>query len=238
MGVLRVFEADDYRPEYSLLVLNDPAVEWPFEEPEIPHYRDRGDTPNGTFAGSGAGWIYAGAPDLDDHLVRLELHDDPPAAGQQQFDEVLETPYRSSSGEISLAWVTCGPGARADLELGDAEWFRVRIARRREDADDRPGFRFHWLLQFWPDTAVAVPVWLARSETVSSSRLSQDLEAVLRWTPQLPLETSIPELAKRLLVSESDVRDGLTTAEQAGLLHAEGKERLRLRLGPAASSPV
>ena len=40
MGVLRVFEADDYRPEYSLLVLNDPAVEWPDEEPEIPNTTD------------------------------------------------------------------------------------------------------------------------------------------------------------------------------------------------------
>ncbi|GAA2533939.1 hypothetical protein [Winogradskya humida] len=237
MGVLREFEADDYRPEYSLLVLNDPAVEWPDEEPEIPHYRDRGDTPNGTFAGSGAGWIYADAPDLDDHLVRLELHDEPPPDGQPQFDDVLETPYRASSGTISLAWVTCGPGEQVDLELGNGEWFRVRIARRREDAEDRPGFRYHWLLQFWSE-AVAAPVWLARSAAVRSSRLSQDLEAVLRWTPQLPLETSIHELAKFLLVSEADIRDGLTTAEQAGKLHSESKEHLRLRLGPAATSPA
>jgi hypothetical protein len=236
VSVLQVFEADDYMPEYSLLVLNDPAVEWPDEEPEIPHYRDRGDTPNGTFAGSGAGWIYADAPNLEDHLIRLELHDEPPPSLRPQFDDVLETPYRSSSGTISLAEVTCGPGERVDLELGDAEWFRVRIARRREDAADRPGSHFHWLLQFWPDMAVAAPVWLARSEAVSSSGLSQDLEAILRWTPQLPLETSIAGLAKRLLASEADVRDGLTSAEQAGLLHSEGKEPFRLRLGPAASS--
>ncbi|MEU7906273.1 hypothetical protein [Actinoplanes sp. NPDC049118] len=236
MGVVRMFEADDYRPEYSLLVLKDPNVAWPDEEPEIPHYRDRGDTPNGTFAGSGAGWIYADAPDLDDHLVRLELHAEPPSTSHAKFDEVLETPYRSSSGTISLAWVTCGPGAQVDLELGDAEWFRVRIARRREDAEDRPGSRYHWLLQFWPDTAIWAPVWLARTEAVMGSRLIQDIEAVLRWTPQLPLETPTSDLAKRLLVSEAEVRDALTSAEQIGLLHTDGPEPLRLRLGPGASS--
>ncbi|WP_143133875.1 hypothetical protein [Actinoplanes philippinensis] len=240
MGLLRVFEDDGYQAEYSLLVLNDPAVEWPDEEPEIPHYRDRGDTPNGTFAGSGAGWIYVDAPGLDGHRVRLELHDEPPPAGELQFDEALETPYRSSSGTISLASVTSGPGDQVDLELGHAEWFRVRIALRREGLGERPGFhpgfRSHWLLQFWPDTAVAAPVWLARSEAVSSALLAQDLEAILRWTPQLPLQTSIPDLAKRLLVSEADVRDGLTAAEQSGLLHDEGKEPLRLTLGPAAGS--
>ncbi|MEU8658098.1 hypothetical protein [Actinoplanes philippinensis] len=219
---------------------DDPAVDWPHDEPETPHYRDRGDTPNGTFAGSGAGWIYADAPGLDGHLVRLELHDEPPPAGQPQFDEALETPYRSSSGTISLASVTSGPGDQVDLDLGDAEWFRVRIALRREDLGERPGFhpgfRSHWLVQFWPDTAVAAPVWLARSETVSSALLAQDLEAILRWTLQLPLQTSIPDLAERLLVSEADVRDGLTTAEQSGLLHDEGKEPLRLTLGPATGS--
>ncbi|RSM74259.1 hypothetical protein DMB66_02295 [Actinoplanes sp. ATCC 53533] len=237
MGVVRTFEDDDLSLEYSLLVLVDPSVAWPHEDPHIPHYRDRGDTPNGTFAGSGAGWIYADAPDLDDHRIRLELHDsEPPPADRGHFDDVLETPYRSSSGAISLAWVTSGPGDREDLELGAAEWFRVRIARRREDAEGPPEFRYHWLLQFWPDSAIEPPVWLARSEAVRDARLAEDIEAILRWTPRLPLETTTRELARRLLVSEAEVRDALGVARLADLLHTEGEEPLRLRLGPRASS--
>ncbi|MEV8504462.1 hypothetical protein AB0368_06470 [Actinoplanes sp. NPDC051475] len=235
MGVVRTFEADDHRPDYSLLVLKDPDVTWPGEDPQIPHYRDRGDTPNGTFAGSGAGWICADAPDLDGHLVRFELHDEPPPAGSTPFDEVLDTPYRSSSGAISLAWVTDGPGDTRNLELGDAEWFRVRIARRRLDAEEPTEFRFHWLLQFWPNSAIEPPVWLARSEAVREADLIEDIEAIMRWTPQLPLQTTTPALAKRLLVSEAKVRDALTIAEQAGLLHTDGEEPLRLRLGPRTS---
>ena len=230
MSLVRTFEADDYLPEYSLLVLNDPNLAWPDEEPVMPHYRDRGDTPNGTFAGSGAGWIYADAPGLDDHLIRLELHDEPPPAGPVRFDEVLETPYRSSSGVVSLAWVTSGPGAQADLVLGDAEWFRVRIARRRDDS----GQRYHWRLQYWPDPAITPPAWLTRGEVVRDSRLAQDIEAVLRWTPRMPLETTTAGLAARLAVSEAEVRDALTEAERTGLLHADPGEPLRLRLGPRA----
>jgi hypothetical protein len=237
MGVVRTFEDDDVSLEYSLLVLMDPMVTWPHEDPHIPHYRERGDTPNGTFAGSGAGWIYADAPDLDDHLVRLELHDRrPPPADPGGFDDVLETPYRSSSGGISLAWVTCGPGDRVDIALGEAEWFRVRIARRREDAEGPQELRYHWLLQFWPEPTIESPVWLARSQAVGDARLAEDIEAILRWTPRLPLETTTFELAKRLLVSEAKVREGLVVAERADLLHIESEEPLRLRLGPRASS--
>jgi hypothetical protein len=236
MGVVRMFDADDYRPEYSLLVLKDPTVAWPDEHPHMPHYRDRGDTPNGTFAGSGAGWIYADAPDLDDHLIRVELHDEPPLGDHVRFDEVLDTPYRSSSGAVSLAWVTCGPGGRIDLELGDDEWFRVRIARRREDADGRAQGRYHWLLRFWPDLQMAPPVWLTRSEPVRDSRLAQDIEAILRWTSSLPLKTATADLAKQLLVSEENLREALTIAEQTGLLHADGEEPLQIWLGRRAGS--
>ena len=143
---------------------------------------------------------------------------------------MLETPYRSSSGVVSLAWVTSGPGAQADLVLGEAEWFRVRIARRRDDADER----CHWLLQFWPDPAIGPPAWLTRGEAVQDSRLAQDIEAVLRWTPRLPLETTTVGLAARLAVSEAELRGALAEAERTGLLHADPGEPLRLRLGPRA----
>jgi len=58
--------------------------------------------PTGAFAGSGAGWIAADAPDSSDHTVRVELHDLMPPLEHDDCDDVLETPFRSSSGELTL----------------------------------------------------------------------------------------------------------------------------------------
>ncbi|WP_229069016.1 hypothetical protein [Actinoplanes sp. DH11] len=219
MATVRAFDSDDYLPDYSLLVLQDPSVGWPDEEPVIPHHRDRGDSPNGTFAGSGAGWITAEAPDLAAHVIRLELHDTEPAGAGGEFDDVLETPYRSSSGGISLAWVTDGPGDQVDLVLGDAEWFRVRIARRGDESANR----FHWLLRFWPEPLITPPVWVARGRDTRNrpASLAQDVESIVRWTPRPPFETTMTELGQRLLVGEAELRAGLEFAQEEGLVHAE-----------------
>ncbi len=160
--LVEAVEAGDYRPEYSLLVVVDPSVQWDHEDTEVPRYRDRGDQPTGTFAGTGAGWVTAQAPGLVDHVVGLESHDSPPPANHAEFDDVLEAPYRSSSGGLSLTTLTGGAGP-ADLELGDAQWYRVQIARRRAGTEDTSPYR--WLLQFWPDPALEPPVWLARSQS-------------------------------------------------------------------------
>jgi len=236
-----------------------PQPTLPPEDPEVPRYRDRGDSPTGTFAGSGAGWITAQAPGLADHHVRLELHDERPPAEHTGFGDVLETPYRSSSGGISLAGVTDGPGDRVDLALGDDEWFRVRVSRGWDDTGDPPDGRYRWLLQFWPGPALEPPAWLARSEparppsarvdevlSVAPERaaqirlrdlqrrysgLAEDLEAILRWTSRPPWEITTGGLARRLLVEEAHVRECLAFAEETGLLHADGPEPLRLWLG-------
>jgi hypothetical protein len=50
LGIVTLVEAvedDDYRPEYSLLVLGHPDVQRDDEDPEMPRYRDRGDQPAG-----------------------------------------------------------------------------------------------------------------------------------------------------------------------------------------------
>ncbi|MFD0971209.1 hypothetical protein [Plantactinospora endophytica] len=161
MAVVRVFEDDDYGPEYGLLVVRDPdGSEEPDDEVGLPREREQGTEPTGTFAGAGAGWLTAQAGD-GCHVVRLELHDDgPPPADHADFDEVLETSYRAGSGGLSLTVLTGGVGG-VDLDLGGAGDYRVRVACRRGDTED--GFGDRWLLRLWPDAAPGPPVWLART---------------------------------------------------------------------------
>ena len=216
---MRAFENDDYLPEYRLMVLADPEVQWgPDEDPVIPRYRDRGDMPAGSFAGSGAGWIVCQASDEAIHEVRLELHDAPVPDDRGDFDDVLETPYRAGSGGLTLTTLTGGYG-QPDFQLSDDEWFRVRVARRRDSSGNHPVD--NWVLRFWPCPDLQPPVWLARSGTVHPRRLPQDVEAVLRWTPYGPLQTTLAALAGRLLLDEAVVRAALSTAEQDGLLYVD-----------------
>ncbi|GGN49538.1 hypothetical protein GCM10010109_87740 [Actinoplanes campanulatus] len=230
---MRTFETADYHPDYGVLILADTNQAWdPDEDPQIPHHRDRGDMPTGAFAGSGAGWIAAQAFDLSDHTVRIELHDVLPPAEHADFDDVLETPFRSSSGELTLTDLTGGYG-EADLHLTDTEWFRTRIARRPADGDG-----FYWLIQFWPDPVRELPAWLARSSETGDrpSDVAGDIAALLRWTSRLPLETSVDDLTKRLLVSDTAVRDALAAAENEGLLYLDGDDPLRLSLNRRSDS--
>ncbi|MFF0151756.1 hypothetical protein [Micromonospora sp. NPDC005203] len=381
MTLVQAVEVEDYRPEYSLLVLVDPSVEWGHEDPEVPRHRDRGGRPTGTFAGTGAGWVTAQAPGLTDHAVRLELHDGPPPTDHEEFDDVLEASYRSSSGGLSVTTLTGGVGP-ADLDLGDAQWYRVRVARRQAGTESTSGYI--WVLRFWADPLIEPPVWLARGrsaiggpdngwhsalprwvtevayiaanmarrlgrpvtpqqvedgfhsppsypvgwldeplwprpsatghvapgyrarEAAEQRRLdeiaaelgvppvrrkrdvfpllvaagilvcegndayragqparidtvlslppdevaavrqrdlrcrydavAQDLEAVLRWTPRTPLETTPAELAQRLLVSEVELGEALAYAQETALVHTEDGRPLRLWLGPRGTS--
>jgi hypothetical protein len=61
--------------------------------------------------------------------------------------------------------------------------------------------------------------------------LADDVLAVLRWAPGMPLQTSVTSLAARLLVDEADLRDTIDYAQEEGLLHLESEEPLRLMLG-------
>ncbi|MEV0897159.1 hypothetical protein [Actinoplanes sp. NPDC049802] len=159
MTVVRVFEEDDYLPEYGLIVLRDTSVDWGDRDPDFPRHRDRGDEPAGTLAGTGGGWLTAQAYGMARHRIVLELHDSAPAADHADWQDVMEAPYRSSSGGLSLTTLTGGIGP-VDFHLGHEEWFRVRV-RRRAVGDD--GSRFTWLISFWPDDRADPPVWLRRS---------------------------------------------------------------------------
>ncbi|MEU8608135.1 hypothetical protein AB0C29_09055 [Actinoplanes sp. NPDC048791] len=237
MSAVRVFETKEYRPEYGLLLLVDNCVAWDAaEDPVVPHHRDRGDTPTGTFAGSGAGWLAAQADDLAPHAIRLELHDGPSPEDRTAFDDVLETPFRSSSGGLTLATLTSGYGA-AHFNLGDAEWFRTRVARWRADIEGQRGYR--WLISFWPVAMVEPPVRLARRREATELEpinVARDVESVLRWTPELPVRTTMTSLAQRLLLGETALRDGLASAADKGLLHVDDRAELRLWLGRRTTS--
>ncbi|MBG0565853.1 hypothetical protein [Actinoplanes aureus] len=86
------------------------------------------------------------------------------------------------------------------------------------------------------DTVLSLPPDRVRSLEQQDARyrygdLAEDLRSVLRWAPGEPYEVAAAELAGRLLVSEGELRAGVAFAEQSGVLHADGVETLRLRLG-------
>ncbi len=156
--VLREFVEDDYRPEYRTLVLRDtyvpgaaPAVD-PLPRPWPPEAQ-----PGGTIARATAGEL-EGSVGSGHHVVRLAAHDRAPGGDERDWDDVVETPYRSATGSVGLTVMTGGPGP-AHLDLGGPGLFRVRVAVRRGGGDGDT-----WQLRFWPEAGpVEPPVWLARS---------------------------------------------------------------------------
>ncbi|WNV87699.1 DUF6042 family protein [Umezawaea sp. Da 62-37] len=80
-------------------------------------------------------------------MVRLESHADAPPEDTDEWDDVVEIPYRSLSGEVGLSCVTGGFTGEA-FPLGGAGSYRVRVTRRAlPDADDLEDL---WLLRFRP----------------------------------------------------------------------------------------
>jgi hypothetical protein len=233
--LVRAYEEDEYVPEYGLLLVRDTGVEWdPAESPQVPHLRDRGDEPAGSFACAGAGWVACQAAGEAVHEVRLELHDAAPPADNDDFDAVVETPYRASSGGLTLTTVTGGTGLPV-FHLGAAAWFRLRVARRRGTWDQGP--LDTWVLRFWPEPAVQPPVWLARGAPPDRRGLADDLDLILRWTAAIPFEVTGAALAERLLIDEAGLREAVAVAETAGILRAEGDDPLRLHLLRLPSPP-
>ncbi|MBO3743103.1 hypothetical protein [Actinoplanes flavus] len=201
MAVVRVFEQDDYLPEYSLLVLRDTSVEWSDEDPDLPRHRDRGDEPAGTFAGAGGGWLAGQAPGDGVHRVVLELHDTAPPQDHADWADAMETPYRSSSGGLSLTTLTGGVGP-VDFEIGHEEWFRVRVRRRAAPgAGER---RYDWLISFWPDRNVEPPVWLARGTSAIGPRNDG-------WHAMLPYDVMS---VAYVVINAAEAHGGPVTADQ------------------------
>ncbi|MBB2946732.1 hypothetical protein FB565_006500 [Actinoplanes lutulentus] len=207
---MRVFESDEYLPDYGLLVLRDPDVAWE-RAPALPREHDSGVEPAGTFAGAGAGWIMCQASGNEPHRVRLELHDTPPKGSDGDGfggGDVAELPYLACSGGLVLTWLTGGVGP-ADFDLGSGGDYRVRICSAPIE-----GGGFRWLLQFWPVSDIALPVWLRRSRPAVGPGNSG-------WITELGYE--LMELAG-IVRATADRLDGLASAEQ---VDAWGREHLR-----------
>ncbi|TCC07282.1 hypothetical protein [Kribbella soli] len=162
MGVLGRHEDEDYLPEDGILVVQDVrAGSW---------YEDLTATdahPVGTLGRSGRGWLYAAGGD-GPCVVRLQLRDDRPA-DDDQWSDVVEVPYLSPSGTVSLTGLTTGPGDE-HLRLGEPGMYRLRAAHRPlppapeppQDEDDLKPTDL-WQLDFWPDKEPAEPPrWFRR----------------------------------------------------------------------------
>jgi hypothetical protein len=165
--LVRGFEDDEYNPEYSTLVLRDA---WPppggtagWTAPDatgLPREYPTDSQPAGTIARAGRGWLEGSARD-GFHVVRLELHDGPPADDGDEWHDIMETPYRSEIGAVGLTMVTGGT-TDADLDLGGPGPYAVRVCHRRGSDSDGDV----WCLRFWPRPPES-PRWLARGEAAT-----------------------------------------------------------------------
>lgn len=230
VALLAASDASDHSPEHGTLTLRDTEYVEPLEGEERLGLWATDVQPCGTFVRAGVGWLEGAAGD-GPLTVRLELHDAPPP--RDTWDDVAETPYRTTGGQVIL---TCldGGTSYAALDLRGADHHRVRATRNRGayDADT-------WRLQFWPVTTLEPPHWLVRSmpavargadDTNAHRCAASDLVSVVLWAGPGPFTTTEPELARRLLMPAEDVRSTVRYAERAGVLAVERDEHGGLAL--------
>ena len=177
MALLRARETDEYWAEYAVLVVRDRDGEVDCESVGLLGEFATEAQPGGTIALAGVGWLWARASSGDgDNEVRLEAHDgEPPGAGGLadvgDWDDVMETPYLSSSGTVGLSMLTGGDHDEHTLVLGPPGHYRVRVCCRRPhstgDAGDQEPGGDTWRLQFWPAPGDPEPPrWLVRAPDI------------------------------------------------------------------------
>lgn len=175
MALLRAHETDEYWAEYAVLVVRDRDGEVDYESVGLLGEFATEALPGGTIALAGVGWLWARASSGDgDNEVRLEAHDEAPPgdlADVGAWDDVMETPYLSSSGTVGLSMLTGGDHDEHTLVLGSPGYYRVRVCCRRpqaaEDAGDREQGGDTWRLQFWPAPGDPEPPrWLVRAPDI------------------------------------------------------------------------
>ncbi|MGI5171148.1 hypothetical protein ACQEU3_43025 [Spirillospora sp. CA-253888] len=231
MALLHAHEDDEYRAEFSTLVVR--GGPWSGELPtELAHLNlDLLDEhafagwPKGDLGGAGNGWVQATTADRNH--VTLQAHDAPPPLPRDldEWEDVMETPFLNAGRGVLLTQVLSDRSA-GRMESGPPGLYRVRICRRRL-AD-----RSRWALRFWPVQGVPEPPRrLARSRSAAqradqdSGALAMGLVAVALWSPG---DASRADLAERLLVSPQEVDAALRYAEQYELLHATGADTVTL----------
>lgn len=158
MTLRGILEDDEYLPEYGSVVIRDKYAEDGL--PALPNElltELATEALSGTVATAGDGWLHGTAGDPY-QAVRLEAHDVEPHPQLEEWEDVLETPFRSRSGRIALGFLTGGEFGDV-LELGERGFFRARVARRVAEEGQEGDV---WLVQFWPSAPVP-PRWVKRT---------------------------------------------------------------------------
>lgn len=145
MTLLGFSEEDEYLPDYGTIVLRDV-----YRDSSVPVLgndllgESATNALSGTVATAGDGWLHCTANDPW-QAVRCEAHDGPPELRLEEWEDVVESPFHSRSGAVSLALLT--GGATGDqLNLGAQGLFRTRICRKPAEPGEEGDV---WLIQFW-----------------------------------------------------------------------------------------
>ncbi|MGW4399830.1 hypothetical protein ACWEHA_31465 [Amycolatopsis nivea] len=160
MTLLGFSEEDEYLPDYGTIVLRDA-----YRDSSAPALGNEllgelaTNALSGTVATAGDGWLHctAGHPW---QAVRCEAHDEPPELRLEAWEDVVESPFHSRSGAVSLGLLTGGAGGD-ELNLGAKGLFRARVCRKPAEAGEEGDV---WLIQFWPSPdGPEPPRWLKRT---------------------------------------------------------------------------
>ncbi|WP_409465023.1 hypothetical protein [Amycolatopsis sp. GA6-003] len=160
MTLLGFREEDEYLPDYGTIVLRDlrrdggvPALDNALLGELATNAL------SGTVATAGDGWLHGTANDPW-QAVRCEAHDGPPELRLEAWEDVVESPFHSQSGVVSLGLLTGGTYDE-ELNLGAKGLFRVRVCRKPAEAGEEGDV---WLIQFWPaPDGPEPPRWLKRT---------------------------------------------------------------------------
>ncbi|MEO6089808.1 MAG: DUF6042 family protein [Umezawaea sp.] len=151
------YQDDDYWPDFGILSLSDTGD---VDEESGPFSRYESKVQAcGTFVHTGNGWLQGSAGD-GPHVVRVESHTAAPPDDTAEWEDVVEVPYRSLSGEVRLEILTGGPIGDAVALAGPGP-YRVRVARRPVPDDDE--LEDLWLLRFRP-AEPEPPRWFRRGQ--------------------------------------------------------------------------
>jgi uncharacterized protein DUF6042 len=153
---LGIHEDDDYWPEFGTLTVRDAGEVYDEGGPFSWHESEA--QPCGTVVRTGIGWLEGSAGD-GPHVVRMESHAVAPPDDTAEWDDVVEIPYRSLSGEVGLGFVTGGFNGDV-FPLAGAGAYRLRATRR--PVPDTDEWEDLWLLRFWP-AEPEPPRWFRRA---------------------------------------------------------------------------
>lgn len=200
MALVGELYEDEYSPEFSSIVIRDALVDGPGHLIRAPLLGEGAGPMWGTVGRAGDGWLQLNALS-GFHRVRLEAHDAAPLPESELWRDVFETPYHCGSGTVGLTSTTNG-SPYSGLELGPPGFYRVRVCRR--PADDEGDI---WVARFWPE-AVRPPRWLIRGPLLWG-KVADDVYAMVSWTPEGRLETTMGELAEALQLSAAAIAAAL-----------------------------